>query len=152
MSEPYLREVDAGDVELLFRWANDKTTRQNAFNSQQITLEEHKRWFANKLTSDETIIYIYCIDDIPIGQIRIDIGDNCGMISYSIDTDFRSRGHGSKIIELLESKITMELPKVKTLVARVKKDNEASNRIFERLQFQKVEKEEYYEYEKELDT
>jgi len=150
MSEPYLRKATVDDMELLFEWANDKETRQNAFNSHQITYEEHQKWFLRKLESGNTAIYIYCIEDIPIGQVRIDIDNENGLISYSVDAEHRSRGHGSKTVELLETIVSKETLNLKVLIAKVKKSNIPSQRVFERLHYLISEKDDYIEYKKEI--
>ena len=150
MSVPYLRQATSEDMNLLFQWANDETTRQNAFNTEKISLEEHKQWFNDKLTSDKTILYIYCIDNISIGQIRVDIDNNIGVISYSIDSAHRKQGHGSRILEILESTIKREIPNVEILIGKVKNANTASQKLFERLKYQSSHKDSYIEYEKHV--
>jgi len=149
MTEPYLRRADIKDMDLLFQWANDETTRQNAFNTKKISYEEHVNWFINKMESNNCVIYIYCMDDKPIGQVRVDIENSRGLISFNIDANHRSRGHGKRAIELLESIIKNESSNMKILVAQVKKSNLASQRIFKRLNYRTTEKEDFYEYEKE---
>jgi len=149
-SEPYLRKAIPEDIDILFQWANDETTRQNAFNPHKINHEEHKKWFNEKLNSDKTVIYVYCIDKTPIGQIRIDITDNIGLISYSIDSTHRKQGHGKKIIELLEQTLINELPNINKLIAKVKKTNIASQHIFVRLNYSCFKNVDYFVYEKVL--
>ena len=149
-SEPYLRKALPEDIDILLTWANDETTRNNAFNTHQISLEEHKQWFNEKLNSDKTEIYIYCIDKTPIGQIRIDTTDNIGLISYSIDSSYRKQGHGRKILELLEQTVKKDISAIKLLVAKVKKENIPSQRIFEKLSYKCSDKDDYIEYEKHV--
>jgi RimJ/RimL family protein N-acetyltransferase len=150
MSESYLRRAIIDDMDILFEWVNDQATRQNAFNTKQITYDEHKQWFSDKLKSDNSVIYIYCFNDTPIGQVRLDIENGCGMISYSIDINHRSQGHGGRILELMEAYGKTKLPYMKALIARVKKSNVASLRIFERLNYLIEEKDGYIEYKKEI--
>ena len=38
-----------------------------------------------------THIFIACVDGKPIGQIRIDLENDEGIISYSIDSNFRGQ-------------------------------------------------------------
>jgi len=150
MSKKYLRRATIEDIDLLFTWANDETTRQNAFNTQQITYKEHQQWFKAKLESDNSIIYIYCTEDTAIGQVRIEIDKDQALISYSIDIAHRAQGHGSKIVEILEETIKTELPATKKLIAKVKKENIPSQRIFEKLSYKRIEKDDYIEYEKSI--
>ena len=151
MSEPYLRKATVDDMELLYRLKNDETTRNNAFNTQEITPDEHKRWFSNKLNSDDTVIYIYCIDELPIGQIRVDVFENNrGLISYSIDTTHRKRGHGTNVLQLLETVIKNDFPSLNTLVGKVLKQNTASQKTFLKLNYRCTERDDHFEYEKTI--
>ncbi len=152
MSEPYLRRANEGDVDLLFRWANDNTVRENAFNTQSIAYDDHVKWFAHKLTSDDSAIYIYCQEDMPLGQARVDVDGDCGMISYSIDGRYRLQGHGGRLLALLEAAVLSDTPHVKLLTGQVKKTNIASQNKFEQLKYERTEKEGYFEYAKVLQT
>lgn len=71
MENYYLKSASAEDLELLYIWANDDTVRENSFESSKITMEEHRAWFENKLQSDSCDMFIYCVNDIPIGQVRL---------------------------------------------------------------------------------
>ena len=149
MSEPYLRRADEDDIDLLFNWVNDVVVRQNAFNTKKIEYSDHKKWFYEKLNSDSSIIYIYCVEDgTPVGQVRIDIDNDYGLISYSIDACNRMHGHGGRLLMLLEDIVLQKLPEVDVLVARVKKNNVSSQRRFEKLGYRCVDKDECFEYRK----
>ena len=55
----YLRVADKNDLIILYEWTNDPEVRKNSFSDKKITLEEHNKWFYNKLKSKKTDIYIY---------------------------------------------------------------------------------------------
>lgn len=144
----YLRKANMDDMDLLFRWANDDSVRENAFNTHKINCNEHEKWFLEKLTSDKSVIYICIYGQTPIGQVRLDIDDGDGLISYSIDSAYRLQGHGSVLLSLLEVTVKNDFPSIKGLTARVKKTNIASLRVFEKLLYQRDEKDEYIEFKK----
>ena len=146
MSEPYLRKAVERDIDILFYWANDSITRENAFNTSGIEYTDHQKWFAEKLRSSDSILYIYCVNDRAIGQARIDVDGDNGLVSYSIDSEHRYQGHGGRLLSLLESTAVLDLPHLKALVARVKKSNTISQRKFEQRMYVKNEKDDYYEY------
>jgi RimJ/RimL family protein N-acetyltransferase len=150
VSEPYLRKANIDDMDLLFKWANDQITRQNAFSTKLITYEEHQQWFSKKLESNSSFIYIYCLEDVPVGQVRIDIENTCGVISYSIDAAYRSRGHGGTLLRLMEETVKNDITDVKLLQAKVKNENFPSRRIFERMNYHSTENDDYIEYEKSI--
>ena len=39
-----LREVTKSDWKVLLEWRNDKITRQNSFNSDLVSVSEHKKY------------------------------------------------------------------------------------------------------------
>ncbi len=53
-----LRKVNPADVDLLYKWANDATVRQNAFHTEAIPYENHVKWFAKTLADKSVYHYI----------------------------------------------------------------------------------------------
>ena len=49
----FLRKVTNEDMELLFTWTNEASTRLNSFRSAKIDYEEHKEWFKGIVNSTE---------------------------------------------------------------------------------------------------
>lgn len=131
-----LREATQLDSELLFEWTNDISVRQSSFNSNSINLNDHLSWFDKKLKSAETKIYIATIkQNEPIGQIRIDAFEDCWLIGYSIDKSFRGMGFGKHIVKLM-----IKLNPKKKFLAKVKSVNIASQKVFENLDFNIIDK------------
>ncbi len=129
---PYLREATEADAERLFRWRNEPETRANSFHSEPISYEEHVAWLASALRNPAQEIYIFCDGDTPIGQVRLSTEGCKATISYSIDTSYRKKGYGQKMIRCVE-KLCAERGKPVFLCGYVKKNNIASQVIFERL-------------------
>lgn len=143
-----LREATKSDVSILFKWTNDKLCRDNSFNQDKVVLEEHTRWF-DRVISDPNI-YLYIMEElgIPCGVIRININHNDGVISFSIDRDFRGKGFGIAIISLLEQKILDQKICLKRLIGKVKYHNYACQKAFVRCGFTETKREDWIEYEK----
>ncbi len=131
-----LRPANEKDMLLLFNWANDSDVRKNALNSEKIELENHKKWYLDKIKDLNSKIYILEKDDFPLGQIRFDKTDENWNIDYSIDKKYRGLGLGGTIIEL-----GMEQLK-ENLKAIVKIENVSSCKVFENLGFTKAIKNE----------
>ena len=85
-------------------------------------------WFSNKINDQETEIYILYIDNIPVGQIRLDKLENTRLIDYSIDKAHRGKGIGTIIVKAI-------IDKHSSFTAVVKKENRASQKVFEKLNF-----------------
>lgn len=132
MSNLYLRKAALSDLDLYYEWANDPVVRSNSFSSEPIPYEDHVKWFNRSLNKDDVHLFVMMEDDVPVGQIRINISDAVAEISYSISSEFRGKGYGRKIVSLLIEKIKKEIPGIKTISARVKPDNEASKKVFEK--------------------
>lgn len=134
----YLKQVEEEDCDLLFKWANNKEVRKNSFNNKEISYDEHIKWFKKMILSPNVFMYIMDNGSKPVGQVRIEVIENCGTISYSIDKEFRGQKLGALIIKLIEKKIE-ELYEVDEIIGYVKKDNEPSKKIFKNLGY--IEKE-----------
>lgn len=123
-----MRAITAKDSKLLFNWANDKDVRENSLNPEPIPWANHQKWFAGKLKSDFSRIYILELKNIPLGQIRYDYieKENLWLIDYSIDKKERGKGFGNIIITK-----TLDLFSKKTIKAVVRHRNISSQKVFE---------------------
>lgn len=126
----YLREAIEEDADLLFQWANDPVVRQNSFSTQTISYQEHVKWFRKLLSNENCRQYIYMVDDVPVGQVRITIVDETAEIGYSVCAEKRSQGHGKRVLLLIKEKIEDEFPMVSKVVGKVKPENISSQTAF----------------------
>ncbi len=140
----YLRKATMSDADILYEWVNDKTVRQNAFDTHTISYEEHTAWFGRMMSDPEEMQYILMHGDIPIGQARITINDNTAEIDYSISPQERGNGYGMIIIEMLKKQVEEDFPNICKLIGKVKPSNEASCSCFLRNSFD--EKYKLFEY------
>ena len=128
-----LIKLNKNHIQLLFKWVNDSSVRNNAINSEQILWENHVIWFSNKLKDENSKIFIFKHFKDSIGQIRLDkSSNNYWLITYSIGEKYRRMGYGTMIVKLIL--IKHETFKFKAIV---KSNNYASQRVFEKLGFVK---------------
>ena len=139
MDNCYLRKATKNDLEILFEWANEKEVRKNSIYTNEISFDEHKEWFSNKLKSKSCDIYILCKDEIPIGQIRLDYNGNHAVISYSICSKYRGQGYGRRMLVLAEEKVCQTHKEINIFDAEVKSENIASKKKFEELGYKSIE-------------
>lgn len=128
--DEYLREAVEADLDLLFDWANDPEVRRNSFSMAEIAYEEHRKWFLDLLQDGSRKQYIYMADQFPVGQIRVTIQADKAEIGYSICKERRGRGYGKRMLALLQKQLLEDVPGVRTLAARVKGGNTASEHAF----------------------
>lgn len=145
-----LRQVQEEDCDLLFHWANDEAVRHNAFNTNSIAYEDHKEWFYRKICSCSSFIYICCAEGEPIGQLRIDVEENMGVISYSIAKEYRGNGYGTKLLEEVIGLVKRSNIKVSKVVGRVKHSNIPSQKAFDKAGYESVKKKDFIEYYKTI--
>lgn len=139
MKQYKLRKFTEEDKELLFNWANEEEVRKNSFQSDYIDWNIHQIWFYKQLKKKDSSIYIYCENEEPIGQIRLEYKGNYAEIHYSIEKKYRGQGHGERMLLLAEEKIRKERKEIQFLDAEVKKDNIASRKKFEQLGYRSCE-------------
>lgn len=126
----FLRKAEQGDMDLLFQWTNDPVVRRNSFNTDPIPYENHMKWF-NKIMKDPTVIQFILMDDeTPVGQIRLNVEGTEAEIGYSIGSEFRGKGYGHRVLQLVANEVIANHPEIEKLVAKVKPDNIASNKAF----------------------
>lgn len=132
MKDSYcLRYASIEDLDLVYEWANDELVRAQSFSSAKISHSEHQAWFSSVLADSNTQLWIYCVNGVPAGQIRCKVTDSQeAIISYSIAAAFRGQGHGSRMIKMLPDVVRKRFPDAVRLLAMVKPQNTASNRIF----------------------
>lgn len=127
-----LRKVEYSDIDLLYRWANDPIVRKNSFNSAPISFDAHKDWF-NKMMDDPSVFQFILMDEnTPVGQIRLNINGEDAEIGYSVASEYRGRGYGHKLLQLLVCLVKEDYPQIKRLIAKVKPENSVSKELFEK--------------------
>jgi RimJ/RimL family protein N-acetyltransferase len=136
-----LRLVSAGidDLLITYRWATDEHVRKYSFNKNVISSKEHEVWFTNKLNDAHCFYYIMHRGIEKVGSIRIDFNtsNDEGLISYLRGLEFHGNGYGTKILQLVEEKLKDEYDSF-TLKGLVLNENKASLKIFEKLGYHLV--------------
>ena len=148
MEKLFLRRAEPEDMMPLYRWINEPSVRANSFRSEIISLEEHQRWFQKALDDPNVSIFIMMLDAQPIGQVRLTLDDNIQLIDYSIDVEHRKHGFGTLILSMVEQHCDQTLP----LVGKVRLTNVASQKVFEKLGYERTEAPDHFIYTKILST
>ncbi len=127
-----LRPVCQADIDLLYEWANDPLVRAQSFSVDPISRATHQAWFTSMLAAADVQLWIYCVNDVPAGQVRGKYNsENELLISYSICAEFRGKGHGKRMIDMVTGAARERFPQVTRLIALVKPENLRSKHVFE---------------------
>jgi RimJ/RimL family protein N-acetyltransferase len=143
-NEIYLRFAELEDLNDLFKWRNDESTRQASFNTNNISFEEHKKWFEETLADPKRNLFIICDKQFnKLGQIRFDKKNDVAEIDVTINPNYRNQGIGSLAL-FKASHIYIYNFGGKQVIAKVKKDNISSLKAFEKAGFKMHEKHDDY--------
>ena len=138
-----LRPAMATDEALLLRWANDPQVRSNSFTSEQITPEDHHRWFQRGLNNPQRLHLIATTPDgCPVGQIRFDQqsgspegASNEAVVALSLDRCARGHGLAGELVRKGLKALHQHWGPTTNVVAEVLTTNSASNACFARAGF-----------------
>ncbi len=122
----YLRNAVESDSQKVFDLSNDLVVRSQSINPTIIKSDDHKKWFAEKIrTEDYIFLLAFDKNDNLVGQIRFEIKDANTVVSISLTKEFRGKGLSKKILEESCSKIFTE-KNISTTTAYILPDNIAS--------------------------
>jgi UDP-2,4-diacetamido-2,4,6-trideoxy-beta-L-altropyranose hydrolase len=130
-----IRKAAADDVELYLDWANQPDVRLNAINSDPIIPENHRKWFASRIQSDTTKLFVGVWNGKPVGQIRFDLHNEAWEIDYSVDANFRNMGIGELLIRKGMQELFNEIGENLLVVGLVKFNNLPSAEVFKKMHF-----------------
>ena len=146
-----IRKAKFQDVKTYWSWFNDTEVKKNSFHDKRVSYKEHRDWFEEKINDKNNYLYIALIENVPCSQIRIELKENQYILSYSVDKAFRMKGLGKKTLLLVLKRLS-KLKNFKKLpiIAKVKKQNIPSIKVFEFLNFQKKSYKDYLIFQKKL--
>lgn len=132
------------DCKLVFSLSNDSLVRSNSFNTKRIDYKEHCKWF-EKTVEDKNILFFLVFSDESekefVGQIRFkrecENSNEC-VISLSITEQFRGKHIAKEFLELGINELQKDWKNIDTIIAEVKDENIASNKLFEKEGFKLV--------------
>jgi len=135
-----VRAAEAVDEKLFLNWANEPLVRENSFDQSCISDETHHNWFVSRL-KDGGRVKLYIIeteDGLPVGQVRLELGDLGWEINFSIASFARTMGLGARLLNVAIKEFRSAVGDA-YLVGRVKISNHASAGVFRKLGFQQTQ-------------
>ena len=99
-----LRSATAADEDLYLTWANEPEVRRQSFNQAIISLDQHRRWFRNRLRSPDALLRVLIdAEGLPLGQIRFErraTEPARADIGFSLDPIARGHGLAPELLKL----------------------------------------------------
>lgn len=122
--------ADKADLMQYYTWANDQEVRENSYNQQAISLQDHSQWFETQIENTKNYFYLFLNNQQQaIGQVRISIKTNENIIGVSVDYLHRGKGFSAKMIAMASHDF-MAKNKGQVIVAYIKTTNMASYQSF----------------------
>ncbi len=133
-----LRPATTADAELVFGWRNDPFILVHGSSRREVGWEEHKKWFADTISSGTRQMFIVQDGDRLIGQVRFDRQEHDCVVSVYLLRAFTGRGLGVRAISLGCAAI-FEAWEVARIVACVRRDNPAGRSAFLKAGFREAD-------------
>ncbi len=119
---------------MLWEWRNDPDTRRQSISTEEVSWENHVKWFAATLVNPDRKLYVVEDVTVPVGTVRFDRDEATGRweISWTVAPSARGQGIGGRLVA--EAVAMFKSP----LKAVIKPSNVASAKIAERAGFRKT--------------
>ncbi len=136
-----LRAIEIGDADILQQMINDEEIERMVFGySFPVSHHQQLKWIENLPNEKSTFRAMICVDDSAVGTIMlsdIDMRNGTAEIHIKLARSAeRGKGYGSDAVSTLVKYAFNEL-RLNCIYCRVKEDNIASQRMFEKCAFVK---------------
>ena len=125
-----LRMATMNDCEAIYKWRNAEETRRHIFNSEQISLDEHRRWLIESLENPNRQILIAELCGRSAGVLRYDIDGRLAVISIYTVPGIKGYGIGTQIIRTGSKWLRRHFPDIHKIQAKVLPENVVSKKAF----------------------
>ena len=126
---PYLRPAEANDLGSVFAIRNLLEIVRWTESGREVTMDEHRVWFASRLAKDTSRLFLIEVDGTPAGALDLAHRGDEAVISIYLLSPLRGRGHGRRLIR--EACVAArECWGPITVVARILSDNAPSLHAF----------------------
>ena len=130
------RQINHSDASALLLIRNSPSTYKYFLNSEAITSYQHEKWFSKQLLNPNNSLIVEQNNQI-IGFCYIQNEEGKNYISLYISSSFRKIGIGTELIKQFLLCIPEEIKK--NLFSIVHKKNLASQKLFEKLRFERIQ-------------
>lgn len=117
------RYASLSDSNLYFKWANDALVRKNSLNTEAISIEDHNKWFSNKINNPNVYMYVF-INKVneAVGQVIIELKNNWVSVGQSVAREHRGKKYSTEMLTKSTDSFLENHPN-QTIVSVVKTTN-----------------------------
>lgn len=130
-----LTTIEESDLPFLRDIVNDPAVRAGMLFTPPMNLEQEREYYEDVICDDGSVTLLVCVDGEPAGTIglgAIDDVNGSAEIGLFLAEGFWGEGHGTEAARLLTD-FAFEERRLHRVLARVRADNEASLRVWEKL-------------------
>ena len=127
------RPATEADAAELLRWRNDPITRYFRPRANIVTMEEHLAWLKRRQASPSKV-YIFERDNIPMGNITLDVEDGRCEIGWIVAPEHRRKGVASDMARMA----LLNVPEGHEPWAKMRRDNIASQKVAEAIGMRRI--------------
>jgi UDP-2,4-diacetamido-2,4,6-trideoxy-beta-L-altropyranose hydrolase len=147
----HVRLAEAQDASAIFQWRNHQLIKDHSGNNQEISWDEHRQWFEQRLKNGDPIL-IGELDEDPVGVVRFDISNHQATVSVYLVPESGFNGWGGALLIQSESWLRKHHPRVATLHAQVLPNNEPSKKLFAKLNYTLTANQPKFEFVKNVEA
>lgn len=129
----HYRFAQQSDSLKVFHWRNEESVRLSSRNQALISVDEHDKWFAARISKIQTEpILIFSNGSFDLGYTRLDVLESFNgkvEISIAVTSDFQNKGFGSTMLDATVEVAWTQL-EASELIATVREGNQASLKLF----------------------
>lgn len=136
---PLTRKADQTDIRDIFDWRNDSDTRLMSLSTEKVSWDKHQSWFEKAICDSDLLLLMAVSTELvtpKIGIVRFNFQTDGQASEISINLNPATRGLGLATPVLFASlRFLEENYRTMPLYARIRPENIASRRAFEKTGF-----------------
>jgi RimJ/RimL family protein N-acetyltransferase len=139
MPELQFRRALPQDCALVYGWFLNPRTRSNSYSSNPVSLEDHTRWFEQRIGQMEAPYLMFSTAEHPdelIGQVRIDLKPEGPVIGINLAPEHRGKGYATPMLRAALDFFYQQHQQNIPVRAWIMNQNTASQRAFTAAGFQ----------------
>lgn len=128
------RPVHAGDCERIYQWFQDPVTRANSYSRNEVSFDEHSRWFHTRIQQIQAPYLLFFQQNEPetlLGQVRIDLRNEGPVIGINLAPEHRGKGYSAPMLRMAADFFFQNNKDKTPIRAWIMNHNKASRKAFE---------------------